>query len=48
MLPGETLHEDVLPALGAAMRAAEEAWVKAGFPGDIAEIDALADSAARK
>lgn len=31
------------PELGAAMRAAEEAWVAAGFPADPAELAALAD-----
>src|SRR6185437_12393663 len=29
------------PALGAALRAAEEAWIAAGFPGDAAALDAL-------
>ena len=29
------------PALGAAMRAAEAAWVAAGFPGDKAALDAI-------
>jgi poly(A) polymerase len=32
------------PALGAAMRAAEEAWVAANFPEDAAEIAAIADA----
>jgi poly(A) polymerase len=31
------------PALGAALRAAEEAWIAAGFPGDAAELSAIAD-----
>ncbi|MDB5598688.1 MAG: tRNA nucleotidyltransferase [Xanthobacteraceae bacterium] len=31
------------PALGAALRAAEEAWIAAGFPQDSAELAALAD-----
>jgi poly(A) polymerase len=35
------------PALGAAMRAAEEAWIKAGFPGDAGALAAIADTAAR-
>jgi tRNA nucleotidyltransferase/poly(A) polymerase len=34
------------PALGAAMRAAEEAWIAAGFPSDPTELDRLADRAA--
>jgi poly(A) polymerase len=34
------------PALGAAMRAAEEAWIAADFPGDSAAIAAIADAAA--
>ena len=33
------------PALGAALRAAEEAWIAAGFPGDAAELSAIADRA---
>jgi len=36
------------PALGAALRAVEEAWVKAGFPGEAVVLDAIADSAAPK
>jgi len=36
------------PTLGAALRAAEAAWVAANFPTDRAAIDALADSAARQ
>ena len=35
------------PALGAALRAAEEAWIAAGFPDDAATLAAIADSAAR-
>jgi poly(A) polymerase len=33
------------PALGAAMRAAEEAWIAAGFPNDAAALAAIADKA---
>jgi poly(A) polymerase len=33
------------PALGAALRAAEQAWVKAEFPGDVAALEAIADAA---
>ena len=29
------------PALGAALRAAEEAWIAAGFPGEAAALDAI-------
>jgi poly(A) polymerase len=29
------------PALGAALRAVEEAWVKAGFPGEAAALEAI-------
>jgi tRNA nucleotidyltransferase/poly(A) polymerase len=36
------------PALGAAMRTAEEAWIAAGFPVDEAALDRLADDAARR
>jgi poly(A) polymerase len=35
------------PALGAAMRAAEQAWIAADFPADRATIDSIADHAAR-
>jgi poly(A) polymerase len=35
------------PALGAAMRAAEAAWVAADFPEDAAEIAAIADAATK-
>lgn len=31
------------PALGAALRAAEEAWIAAGFPDDRAALDVIAD-----
>lgn len=34
------------PAMGAALRAAEEAWIEAGFPSDRSAIDAIADRAA--
>jgi tRNA nucleotidyltransferase/poly(A) polymerase len=34
------------PALGAAMRAAEEAWIAAEFPADDATLDGIADAAA--
>jgi poly(A) polymerase len=33
------------PALGVAIAAAERAWIKAGFPGDQAALDAIADEA---
>jgi poly(A) polymerase len=33
------------PALGEALRAAEEAWIAADFPHDVASIDAIADAA---
>jgi poly(A) polymerase len=33
------------PALGAAMRAAEEAWVQAGFPQDTAALETIAAAA---
>jgi tRNA nucleotidyltransferase/poly(A) polymerase len=29
------------PALGAAMRAAEEAWIKAGFPSEAAALETI-------
>ena len=35
------------PALGEAMRAAEEAWIAAGFPEDEAVLDRIADDACR-
>jgi poly(A) polymerase len=35
------------PALGAAMRAAEEAWIAAGFPEDQAALDRIANDAAQ-
>jgi poly(A) polymerase len=34
------------PALGAALRAAEEAWIAAGFPLDAAALDRIAEGAA--
>jgi hypothetical protein len=34
--------------LGAALRAAEEAWIAADFPDDSATLDAIADRAARE
>jgi poly(A) polymerase len=36
------------PALGAAMRAAEEAWIAAGFPQDDVALDRIANDAARR
>jgi len=33
------------PALGAALRAAEEAWIAADFPVDRAALDQIADKA---
>jgi poly(A) polymerase len=36
------------PALGAAMRTAEEAWIGAGFPGDAVALDHIASDAARR
>jgi len=36
------------PALGAAMRAAEEAWIAADFPADGAVIEAIAEQAAHR
>jgi poly(A) polymerase len=36
------------PALGAALRAAEEAWIKAGFPLDEVAVDRIANDAARR
>ena len=35
------------PALGAALRAAEEAWIARGFPCDVSTISVIADEAAR-
>jgi poly(A) polymerase len=35
------------PALGAALRAAEDAWILAGFPADVQTIAAIAAAAAR-
>jgi len=34
------------PRLGAALAAAEEAWIAAGFPADASAIAAIADAAA--
>jgi poly(A) polymerase len=36
------------PALGAAMRAAEQAWIAADFPRDKVTLDRIADDAARR
>ncbi|MDO8876692.1 MAG: CCA tRNA nucleotidyltransferase [Pseudolabrys sp.] len=36
------------PALGAALRAAEAAWVAQGFPGDAGALEKIADKAAAK
>ena len=36
------------PALGAALAAAETAWIAAGFPDDKAALDVIAQSAMRK
>jgi poly(A) polymerase len=36
------------PPLGAAMRAAEEAWIAAGFPLDEGALDRIANDAARR
>ena len=36
------------PALGAAMRAAEEAWIAADFPHDRSTIESIADLAVRE
>ena len=36
------------PALGAALSAAEAAWIEAGFPDDKARLDAIADAAAKR
>ncbi len=36
------------PALGAALAAAEKAWIAAGFPGDKSALDKIADKAAQK
>lgn len=36
------------PALGAVMRAAEQAWIAADFPADAATVQALADRVARE
>jgi len=34
------------PALGAALRTAEAAWIAAGFPGDTGALEKIADKAA--
>jgi len=36
------------PALGAALRAAESAWLAAGFPDDTDALGAIADAAAKR
>lgn len=36
------------PALGAALRAAEEVWIAADFPTEAADVAAIADTAARR
>jgi poly(A) polymerase len=36
------------PALGAALRAAEEVWIAADFPTEAADVAAIADAAARR
>ncbi|HEY2231515.1 MAG TPA: CCA tRNA nucleotidyltransferase [Xanthobacteraceae bacterium] len=36
------------PALGMALRAAEEVWIAAGFPTDAADVAAIADAASRR
>ncbi len=36
------------PALGAAMRAAEAAWIKAGFPGDKPTLETIATEATKR
>ena len=36
------------PALGAALAAAEQTWIAAGFPVDADALDKIADNAARK
>ena len=36
------------PALGEALRAAEAAWIAAGFPQGKAALDMIADGAARR
>jgi tRNA nucleotidyltransferase/poly(A) polymerase len=35
------------PALGVAIRAAEAAWIAAGFPGDVKALEKIADAAAK-
>jgi len=36
------------PTLGAALRAAEEAWIAANFPGDHTAVASIADRVARE
>jgi poly(A) polymerase len=36
------------PALGAALRAGEEAWIAAGFPGDASALDAIMNGAIKQ
>jgi poly(A) polymerase len=36
------------PEMGAALRAAEQAWIDADFPADRAAVDAIADRAVRQ
>ncbi|MFZ0609521.1 MAG: CCA tRNA nucleotidyltransferase, partial [Xanthobacteraceae bacterium] len=36
------------PALGAALRAAEKAWIAADFPAEAATLEAVADQAVRE
>jgi poly(A) polymerase len=36
------------PALGAALRAAEDAWIAAGFPSDRETLDDIASRAAAR
>jgi poly(A) polymerase len=36
------------PALGAALRSAEEVWIAAGFPTDAVDVAAIADAAAKR
>ena len=36
------------PGLGAVLRAAEEAWIAAGFPSDAPALDAIATAAQQR
>jgi poly(A) polymerase len=36
------------PALGMALRAAQEVWIAADFPTEAADVAAIADAAARR